>query len=111
MTTQNAIRGLEIAANGSEAARLAEKAAKFLGKATMTGPHQIVRIPEGASYMRREGNKVRFYDGQLPTNHAIKIEEGARFVQFPQYETHAFNVHYGEPTFDKEVQLPTRQSQ
>ena len=88
--------------------RLAGKAKNvdpFLGGAQIMGSDNIIPIPEGAGVLRLKSDEVRFFSKGISSkkpksnNGYSSIPEGAKKVQFPTYEKHAYNIDYGEPVF------------
>ncbi len=94
---------LEQAASSPDSARLAEKAG-HLGSVRIGNSESVILIPEGAAVMRLKGREARFFSAKpdstnAQTNGYTPIPEGAKKVQFPEYEGNAFNVSYGNPEF------------
>ena len=88
--------------------RLADKAKNidpFLGGVQIRGSDNIIPVPEGADVLRLKSGEVRFFSKGLfskkpkSNNGYSPIPEGAKEVQFPTYEKHAYNIDYGEPVF------------
>ena len=95
------VGGLEIAVNGSEAARLAEKSGEFISKEYIVGPYHVIQRPERAKVMKTKGGNVLFYTAPpSPDNHVVQVPEGAKAVQFPDYRAHGErHIEYGAPKF------------
>lgn len=94
---------LDQVASSPDSTRLAEKA-KHLGSVSIRGSETVIPIPEGAEVIRLKGGEARFFSAKpdstnAQTNGYVPIQEGAKKVQFPQYESHARYINYGPPTF------------
>ena len=90
-------------ASNADSARLADKVKNvdpFLGKVKIEGPDHKIDIPNGAKFRRQQSGYVLFfiYTPSGTKNNFEPIQDGARLIQYNQYEEHAFNTHYGDPT-------------
>jgi hypothetical protein len=89
--------------NNRESEKLAGKAGvqPFLTAVKIEGPDSKIAIPPEADVIRLKGGKVKFYsliNLNIKSDY-ILIPSGAKTVQFPSYEPHEHNIHYGEPDF------------
>jgi len=64
-----------------------------------------ISIPEGARKFRTESGAIKFYSvnpsgSSIDHNKKIKkVPSDARWVVFEEFESKAYNIHYGPPTF------------
>ena len=88
-------------ASNMDSDRLADKAAPFINKEKVLGPDHKISIPDGARFRRQQSGYVLFFRYAPPTtkNHFEPMPEGAKQMQYPEYQPHAYNTHYGEPIF------------